>query len=703
MMYSKTNRRLRPRKGWRLLHSSRDGLTCAPRAGLHETPRCPEFGCARGLRGVCVFVVCLLVFFGEAAHAESFSESTESPASGLSVKQEMVLDQVQRLEDRMFRLQELLAKTEPEQAARLERALDRLGQLDLEHRLEVISGLLGSEAQLMQAVEAQTAWMNDLEQVLGILLEREGNNEDRDRQIEKLEALREQVRSLREAQQRLRDATARQQGAARLAEALDRALQQLDQIAQAQRAQTRAREDADPDEQERLAERVGDLAEATEQWSAEAAPRDPQAGAAEGTPEDPAPSGDQGQSPSQEALPPGAQPPGSPSQNPSEPGSSAERLQQATEALREAKQAMVEAGSELQVGERDEARQAQQQAEEDLRRARDRLEEAREALAQQAQQQQREPEDQPGKPNAAGDQQRSLGEQAQELSDQLRQNGQQSGGGPSQQQQQDSADRVDQAEQHMQDAADLLEEDQAEQALEAQDRALQQLEAAEQKLDDTLAQKRREDRAEALRDLEGRFRDMLARQRRLNQQTEELAAVGADAFARAEELQLADMVVRERGLAERARTCLHILDEEGTTLVFPRMVEQVAEDMEAVAERLEAERVGAVTQQFEAEVIDSLEQLIEAVQRMQQENEQGGGPQPGQSPDDQSPLLPESAELKLLRAAQVRINKRTSIIEQARAEDPAGVGSLEPALSRAAARQREIAETAQEMRERTND
>ena len=119
--------------------------------------------------------------------------------------------------------------------------------------------------------------------------------------------------------------------------------------------------------------------------------------------------------------------------------------------------------------------------------------------------------------------------------------------------------------------------------------------------------------------------------------------------------------------------------------------------MAAVAVRLVAYSVSALTQAIEQEIVDTLEQLLEALQRMQQENEQQAQSQMGES--GESPLLPESAELKLLRASQVRINTRTDAIESARIEKTDTDDALAEALATVADRQLDCARIARQMRD----
>ena len=117
-----------------------------------------------------------------------------------------------------------------------------------------------------------------------------------------------------------------------------------------------------------------------------------------------------------------------------------------------------------------------------------------------------------------------------------------------------------------------------------------------------------------------------------------------------------------------------------------------------VADRMASLHVGSVTQDIEEEIVATLEQLLEALKTMQQENEQqlGGASAEGES----QPLLPPSAELKLLRCSQVRVNARTTAIEQARLEGAESQETLRRLLETVADRQARCAEIAREMHER---
>ncbi len=613
----------------------------------------------------------------------------------LSSKEQMIQDRFQRFEDRIYRLRELLAEVEPDNASRLDRVLQRAGELGLSDRLAEMIRLLRDPSSLTDAADAQAQWLTDAGRILAILLERDSENAEREQALERLQEYQDKLGKILEQQRGLRDASAQAGMGERMAEQLGQAIKRIDALLERQtkvsKETQRAGEqplDADPasgsplgDRQEALSRDTAQLAEDLKRLEAMA----PSAGVSP-------PEGGGAPAESQEGE--GADTPSS--------DSVGGDTKAAADAVQSGANSMSQAGESLEQGDPKSAREPQMQAEEALREARERLEEAKRRI-----------ENQP-EPQAIAEEQQQVADETGDLSEQMEQDGS-SGGSPGQpggQQGSSSSpgkESLDQAQGEMKEASQALGQSKPEEAVPSQDRAIEQLEQAQKELEEALNQLRKEEREETLRDLEARFREMLSTQRIINDATIRLDKVGRGAggkrqeFGRAEQLELADLSTRQRTLAQQAATCLHILDEDGTTIAFPRVVEQLSEDMTTVADRLAGYRVGVLTQTIEREIVETLEQLLEAVQRMQQENEQQGGEgQPGDEGDDQPPLLPPSAELKLLRAGQLRVNTRTEVIETERMEQTDSSEDFAKALRKVAARQGQCVEIAQEMRDRQN-
>jgi hypothetical protein len=609
-------------------------------------------GCLGFLLPFCLSTM-VLVSPASAQPGDTMVEKTEP----LAAKQQMIRDRLKRLEDRMFQLREQLLKTEPDNAERLGRALERAGELGLEARLDEIIRLLQEGSSLPEASQAQAAWLEQADKVLAVLLRRDSENEQRKEEIDRLQEYRQELRDILKQQRAHRDASAKAANAARLLRLLDAALKRLDDLQKRQTdaARDSQQKDALNDEPSRVeaAGQQRDIARETQQL-AEDVER-----LAELEPEEQADSTQQ-----QEAR---------------------EQAEQGAQALQEARRAMERAGQAAQQGERAQLQKDQQEAEENLRRARDRLLKAKEELQSQA----------PSDGESLAEKQRATADETRDLADRM-QNDAESGGDSSEQS--PGQESLDDAERDMRGAEQDLQQEQHEDANRKQQEAIRKLEQAQRELEDELNQLRKEDRQETLRDLESRFRDMLAGQREINEETVRLDRIGVGKFQRAEQLQVADLTSRQRELSERAATCLHILEEEGTTIVFPHIVEQLSEDMGVVSDRLAEALVGPLTQSIEEEVVETLEELIQATQRMQQENEQQGGPMPSGS--ELAPLLPTSAELKLLKASQQRVNTRTQVIDETRNSGEESEATLARSLEAAARRQLECAEIAREMRDR---
>jgi hypothetical protein len=193
--------------------------------------------------------------------------------------------------------------------------------------------------------------------------------------------------------------------------------------------------------------------------------------------------------------------------------------------------------------------------------------------------------------------------------------------------------------------------------------------------------------------LEGRFRKMLEVQIRIYEDTIRLDKADDELRKQKDSGRLAS---EERKLGVEADKALNILLEEGSSIAFPETVSQMRDDMQQVAERLDAANVGKITQGVEEDIIAALEEMIEALQKAQQDMEQRRQ-QPQNMPVQPTdmPLVDALSELKMIRALQMRVNTRTQryarLLENT--DDPTGQATepgLVDALSKLAERQESI-------------
>lgn len=667
------------------------------------------------------------------------------PTDPLASKQAMIRDRFERFRDRVYRMQERLVEAEPDNARRLASVLQREGEFGLSDRLQEIIQLLEA-AQLDSAEQAQVQWAEDVGGLLDILLERDAENAERKEELDRLEAYQQAVKRLLEAQRALRSNAGRSAAQQQMAQQLDQAIQRIDELRQRQEglrgeSERHSREQQAPREGlsqtqdllghetiqllqdlKRLSQLVPDPASdspATEWARKQAGESSADLDAASGSMADAA-----------ESL------------RQSDPAAAAQEQSEAEQDLLKARERLERAKKGLEAELKGLSRQAEEQrglSQETGRVAENlRNREAPDAAPQKKPAGSRGSQDgskgskggkegsqgqqgsqggkqgqQAGKQGQQGGQQGKQGQQGGQQGQQGGQQGQQ--GGQKGQQDQSGGEQpppespenqegsvpgeqgLENAQEEMDRAADALEKWKPDDATQHQDKAIAELEQARQELEEILNQMRQEDRAETLRDLEARFRDMLVRQRRINDGTLVLDRQGRVRVGRAERLQAGKLSTDQRKLGDDAAACVHILDEEGTSIVFPRIIEQVSEDMVHVADRLAQVQTGLLTQTIQAEIQETLEQLVESIQKMQQQNEQGSSAG-GQQQD--KPLLPVSGELKLLRASQVRVNSRTKALQDLQADVGEQDSTLNRALKDTAVRQEECATIARDLRDR---
>jgi hypothetical protein len=230
----------------------------------------------------------------------------------------------------------------------------------------------------------------------------------------------------------------------------------------------------------------------------------------------------------------------------------------------------------------------------------------------------------------------------------------------------------------MRQAQEELEQAQLEEAVERQEEAKRLLEQAKAELEEILRQLREEEIERVLAMLQGRFRKMLEMELKVRDGTVRLNKTPAAKRTRQFTVQAGKLSQDQRKVILEVDKALTLLREEGSSVAFPEAVDQMRADMESVSRRLSEEKVGTLTQVIEADVISALEEMIAALQKAQQDAEERRKQQQQQQqqqgdPSDQ-PLVDQIAELKMIRALQMRVNSRTQRFSKALAdvEDPVG-------------------------------
>ena len=256
---------------------------------------------------------------------------------------------------------------------------------------------------------------------------------------------------------------------------------------------------------------------------------------------------------------------------------------------------------------------------------------------------------------------------------------------------------IERAAAEMRQATGALHDRQPQQAEDEQRQALQELQQALDELDDALRQVRREEAEETLAALEARFRSMLSRERDVAGTIRDLRSVPADAWGRVHQLHLSEASQMQQRLQQDCDDTRRILVDEGTTIIVPELLAQMSGDMGEIIGYLERADVSESAAAVAQDVISLLEEVLAAIEQKRQQNARAEGPPSGQPPEGQKPLLPGSAELKLLRSAQLRMNNRTQELAERGAGQEA---ALAAELARLGIRQRRLAELATLMNER---
>lgn len=618
------------------------------------------------------------------------------PKDPLAGKQQIVRDRMTQLEDRLFRLTERLAKAEPDQAKRVQAALKQARELLIRRNMEETMALL-EQGRLTDAGDKQSEISRDLEAVLRVLLEDSAGGE-RQKELERLRGYRKQIQTMLQDQRRLKDqaeAVPRLQqmladierAIARLNALILRQQQEISKTDAATQAAAGAGELANSQKQVRLA--TGALADDLNTAAGEPPVQTQPASAPAERPDESAgsrPAGPPTDQPSEEGIRGGLQRAGT------ETGKAAQRMQSAEADLGRAAHATASPKQRIAAEHLQKALQELQKQQENARQL---LDQAKAAQRQRELQQRAEtlarqmqgPAQDAGTQPAGGD---SPGGQQEDAESPEGQPGSQD------QQPAPGAQNVQQAGQHMQKAAEGLDQSKPQEAAPQQAKAVEELEEAERQLQEILEQLRKEQQEELLRGLESRFRAMLAQQQTINGGTDALAAKPLTAWAHPDELAAAGLSQDEKKLADDAGQALKILQEDGTTVVFPKIVAQLQQDMLAVAGRLGQRKLDDMTRLMQADLVTALKELIESVKQMQEDL--AGGKMAGGGRGGNDPLLPGSAELKLLRSCQERINRQTTAADQVRSQSP-GRQELQEELRRIAERQKEVAEMARKMNE----
>ena len=353
--------------------------------------------------------------------------------------------------------------------------------------------------------------------------------------------------------------------------------------------------------------------------------------------------------------------------------------------------------------ERDLQRKTRQLADE-LEREASRNQQGQQGRQQQGQQQGQQGEQQQGEQQQGQQQQGQQGEQQQGQQGEQQQGQRQQGQQQQRQQQrrqqqrnsqrrQESLESLRRAERSMQDAAQRLDAENLEGAIEDQEEALEELNRSEDRLREEKERLERERREKVTQVVVAKLYTILADQQTITNETKELekqreslsrsGAISVPGVKETFQFAGRSLARRERGLGTDAEDILRVLSEEASSVVAPEILRRVISDLENVSGRLDESDTGQLVQVLQDDVETSLRELIEALKpannrkRMDQNRQRAGGAQEkkeqqqgqqqqqqqgeqGEEEQEKKDLITPVMELRMLISAQRRVRARTA-------------------------------------------
>jgi myosin heavy subunit len=501
-------------------------------------------------------------------------------------------------------LRKQLAERDESKAERIKRGLRLVQEAKLSERMGEVRDLL-EEASWDEAISKMTEVQTRLNQLMLVLLDRDDDLSDILERIETLDAFKKRVDELLDQQRKERDASVE---AERLAEQLDRIQQAKQRVNKLLDQQSKLRSDTQqqgagdkPSEdlakrQDQLEKDAKDLAGELREIEQAESDMDKGGAPSEGKPTE----GKPGEGKPAEGKP-GE---GKPSEGEgSEGGKPSSQVGKASES-------MGKSGQKLEQNKPEDSLDDQEKAIEDLKAAQDNLKELEEEARRRLMELPFEKMEKD---------QLSTKQKTDKLAEDMEDA--ETGG----------ENNIQQAVPKQKNAAGSLKEMKPGKAKQDQQDAVDQLEEAQRRLEDALAQLRQELQEEVLKALEERFTEMLARQRQITAQTiltekkrkeiEKLMQDGrTPTWVRERCAKLAD---GERSLVDEAASALRLIEEEGSTAVFPEIVKDLADDLRLAGRMLERYETGPGTVEVQKSVEQMLEDLLDALTRRMEE-QQGG-------------------------------------------------------------------------------
>lgn len=223
--------------------------------------------------------------------------------------------------------------------------------------------------------------------------------------------------------------------------------------------------------------------------------------------------------------------------------------------------------------------------------------------------------------------------------------------------------RIQDAQDSQSKAKDKIDKNERKDALNDQEDAKTKLEQARKKLEEILRQMREEEIERVLADLQKRCEKMLQMQEIINAGTRQvhtrIQTLGKP--EREDEQNSRRLSEEQDKIVFEADNAIAVIEAEGTAVAFIEVFHQVRNDMMQVSRRLGRIDPGPETQMIEDDIVVTLKEMIDAFKKQQQEQrDKKQNEQQQQNNNNQQDLIDKLAELRMIKAMQLRVNVRTT-------------------------------------------
>lgn len=528
------------------------------------------------------------------------------PETPLGVRQARVERMMRDLEKKFTQLAQVLETSEKAQADRLIAAFQESKKLLLKDRMSEITDLL-DDAKLEAAGENQAAVMSDLRNLMELLLTEEDEAEKIRKEIAALEALKKELGKMLVAEQESLDENENITDQDAALSDLDKQISKVKDLIEKEKAVAKQAEEAKDkglDELDEVADKQRDVRKESEKLAKEMAAQD----------------------------------------NAKKPG--AKEMAKASEQQKAAEKAFGK-------GQQKPGQQSAEESIEEMKKALAQLEKQREDVAAM------KPED----IEKAGEKQEDLAKQMDDLNKQQQEKPASESEAMAQAQ-----ESMKSAQKNMAKAGKKMSGKQGKPAQQDQKKAKEDLEKALADVEERLDELKEQVPNQKAEELIALFEAMLKEQQGVSVDTRALhdkKEKDEGRSARAEKLAAKKLSNIEEDLSEEADKATVLIDEDGSSIVVARVVANMEKDLVLVSTWLEEQQTGSLAQELQYEIELTLKELIEAMKQNQQSPPPPEEGEPGECKDCKPKLVPTSAELKLLRSHQLRVNRVTKMISAA--------------------------------------